>query len=518
MKIQPGLDADILIVGAGPAGATAACHLAGSGYHVILLDQRAFPRDKVCGDFVGPVALVELRRLGITGLDEYRRTNVIREAALYLDGRALIRHPIPEIDGLPANGRVIPRMVLDDMIFRCARRAGVDIREATRVTAVAPGDGGVDVTVRGPEGERTLRGKVVMGADGSGSIVARTVRGPTTPKKDRIVAVRAYFEDVSGPEDLADLYFTSRTFPGYYWLFPAGRGAANVGVGILRETFPPAEEHLRDLLAELVESDRTLRERLGSAALRGKVVGWPLPTYNPATPMVADSMMLLGDAAGLINPLNGEGIQYAMLSGRWAAETAGRCLRRGDVSRPALEAYAARVRREMRYDMALAGMIIELIRNRHLNPLWLHALEIITTRAKTDPEYARITGGVLAGLIPSSAALDPDIILRTVRQAAMSEGFSIARHAFRGPGHWSSAGRQSAAAVTGLAWQNLRRPGGLVTWGAGLVLSGIELAGQVGTQVASRLAGDGNAPGSGIEASGEAPTVRVRSYKVRSPE
>src|SRR5207247_1812006 len=150
---------------------------------------------------------------------------------------------------------------------------------------------------------RELRARLIVGADGSNSTVARVLRGVPAPSADRIIAMRAYYTGVRGPADRADLYFAAESFPGYYWLFPTGEDTANVGVGMVLETLPPVRDHLRDLLARLLERDHALRERLDGAILEGRILGWPLNTYNPDAPLVADGLLLVGDAAGLINSL-----------------------------------------------------------------------------------------------------------------------------------------------------------------------------------------------------------------------
>jgi geranylgeranyl reductase family protein len=516
VRLRQQTDADVIIAGAGPAGATAAATLAGAGFSVIALDSATFPRDKVCGDFVGPAALLELHKLGITQLGQYRKTNIIREATLYLDGKQLINHPIPEVPGMPAHGRVIPRQELDDLIYKSAVDAGATTLERTRITDYQTRDDGVHVNVVQSGEQRVLSCRLLLGADGIGSVVARGVRGGKPSRLDRIIAVRAYYEGVPGPADRAELYFTSGSFPGYYWLFPTSGGGANVGVGLLLETLPEVEAHPRDLLMQLVAKDPALKARLGSARLKGKVKGWPLVTYNHRTPLVADRVMLLGDAAGLINPLNGEGIQYAMQSGRWAAQTAALCLRRDDLSHDALEPYAERVAQALRYDMALAGMIVQLIRNRSLNPVWLHALKIITTRAKADPQYATTTGGVLAGLVEASAVLRPDILIGTARQAAFTEAFAVARHAVRGPKHWAQFGKSSAKHTASLVWENVRHPVALAQWGGGVASCAAELVSQVGANAMRQRKDDANEREAAPPSAAPPPTVRVRSYTSRS--
>ncbi|UOD27502.1 geranylgeranyl reductase family protein [Massilia violaceinigra] len=479
LKIAAARDGDVIIAGAGPAGAAAAAHLADAGFSVLLLDHQQFPRDKVCGDFVGPAALLELDNLGISGLPGYRQTNIIHEAALYLNGRHLITHTIPRVAGMPAHGRVIARKELDQWILERARAAGARVLENTRVQGFASDAGGVSVAVNGPAGPATLRAQALVGADGSSSVVARLLRGHTVPDRNRIIAMRAYMDGLPDTGNRCDLYFSDDTFPGYYWLFPTGPTSANVGIGMVRATLPRNEEHLRQLMLRLISSDPALRARLGDAQLRGPVTGWPLSTYDPALPCVGERVLLTGDAAGLINPLNGEGIQYAMLSGRWAAETLLAARARNDWSHASLLPYAQRVERELRFDMALARLIVQLIRNRHLTPVWLDALRIIVARARSDPAYADVTGGVLAGLVPARRVMGADILRKTALQALLSLAGMGARHLLRGRAHCVRLGLQTGTAAAGVALSMAANPRAALDWGLGVAGSALELGGGV---------------------------------------
>ena len=194
INIKQFYDCDALILGAGPAGAVAAFYLARAGYKVWLVDKQSFPRDKVCGDFVGPVGLLELSRLGITRETMFQQTNTIGSASLFLNGNELVSASIPALPGLPPYGRVIPRKLLDQWIFDAARNMGANVREGYRVTDIHQQDDAVVAVVEREKRVTQIRARVLIGADGSNSIVARKLRGYTPPDRDRIVAVRAYYE------------------------------------------------------------------------------------------------------------------------------------------------------------------------------------------------------------------------------------------------------------------------------------------------------------------------------------
>jgi len=206
-------------------------------------------------------------------------------------------------------------------------------------------------------------------------------------------------------------------------------------------------------------------------------------TYNHRLPIVADRLMLIGDAAGLINPLNGEGIQYALLSARWAAETVAPCLRDGDLSAQALAPFAARVECELGYEMALAQLMVQFITNRALTPVWLQSLKIINARARRDADYARIAAGIFAGLIPARDALSFKIVLGTIDEAIRSLAVQALSTTVAGPRGWARLSIDVAQVGFQLAYNAAANPSGFAEWMRGTMTYALELA--------SRAARDG---------------------------
>ncbi|HEX5878002.1 MAG TPA: geranylgeranyl reductase family protein [Actinomycetota bacterium] len=286
------------MVGAGPAGAAAALEARRlrPDATVALVDRAAFPRDKACGDGIGPHATDELAALGASGvLEGYPPIRGLR-----------LRSPSGlEVAGDPARpNHVVPRAVLDARLVEAATAAGAELRRAG-VRRLEQHDGMVVV-----DGE--LAARVVVGADGANSTVRRLLGAPPNPDRALAIAVRGYAPAPAGrPEQL--IAWVAEGWPAYVWSFPTGTGVANVGYGLLRSRFhgDRAELHrrLHDLLPEADPDPASLRAH-------------HLPFSSSRPPLGRGRVLLAGDAASLVNPLSGEGIYYALLSGRLAARAA----------------------------------------------------------------------------------------------------------------------------------------------------------------------------------------------------
>jgi geranylgeranyl reductase family protein len=292
---------DAVVVGAGPAGSIAALVLARGGARVALADKAAFPRDKACGDLIGPRGVQVLADLGLTVPDAGHGSDLL---AVGPSGR---RSRLPAFTGrsYPGHGIVVPRTAFDHALREAALDAGaVGVR--ARITAVEQGPAGTVSAVLASDGRR-LAGDVIIGADGALSPVAR-LAGMLDPEAALWgFAVRAY---VPGEVPLPLLVLLEsapwRIYPGYGWLFPGADGQANVGIGIGMG----GTRHSAPLRDDLDRFTALLRSRgdLRPATEPGPVTGGWLRMGGTGTPAAAGNVLLAGDAAGLINPLAAEAV------------------------------------------------------------------------------------------------------------------------------------------------------------------------------------------------------------------
>jgi geranylgeranyl reductase family protein len=299
-------------VGAGPGGSIAALVLARAGARVALVDKAAFPRDKACGDLVGPRGVRVLEELGVSVPDAGHG------ADLLVVGPSGNRSRLPAFAGrsYAGHGIVVPRLVFDDALRRAAIASGAQPVRA-RISAVEQDPGGPVRALIAGDGSR-FAADVIIAADGALSPVARLAGMLDSGAALWGFAIRAYVP-AEVPLPLLVLLDAERRriFPGYGWLFPGADGAANVGIGVgLGHQRQQAQ--LRGELDRFCSMLRAAGDLAGDAQ-PGSVIGGWLRMGGAGTPPAAGNVLLVGDAAGLVNPLQGEGIAPAMVSARLAA-------------------------------------------------------------------------------------------------------------------------------------------------------------------------------------------------------
>jgi geranylgeranyl reductase family protein len=290
---------DVAVVGAGPAGSTAAIAAlrANPAARVLMLDAADFPRDKVCGDGVAPHALDILAGLGVNVADLTTGTAPVH------DLRLTSPRGVTAARRFARPAAVVPRALLDARLVHVARSMGAELRRH-RVRALTSVGDGVDI-------DGVVHARTVIGADGAESVVRRQCGARSAPAGTTAIALRGYTSAEPWPAGEQRLVMTSAHWPAYAWVFPVGDGTANVGYGELIRADPPTRAQLTERLHELLPDCPPMTLR-----------GHRLP-LSPGRPDVGHGRVLLaGDAASLINPLTGEGIYYAVLSGSLAGTAA----------------------------------------------------------------------------------------------------------------------------------------------------------------------------------------------------
>jgi menaquinone-9 beta-reductase len=366
-------DADVIVVGAGPSGSSAAYWLATAGLDVAVLEKTTFPREKVCGDGLTPRgtrALVEM------GIDVSERNGWLHNRGLRVIGGGQRLHlDWPELTSFPPFGLVRPRADLDAMLANQAVKAGARLYEQTSATEPLLDGSGRVVGVQGRTAGKkpvSFRAPLVLTCEGVSGKLAQHLGVHRNDKRPLGVAVRRYYTSPKTNDDYLESWLElwdgkpndSALLPGYGWIFGMGDGTVNAGLGVLNSSAGFQKTDYRGMLTTWLDNtpeEWGLREQNATGPTRGAA----LPMGFNRTPHYTRGLLLVGDAGGSVNPFNGEGIPYAMESGKFAAEAAVQALARpeGPSRERALEAYPDRMAAEWGAYYRLGAAFVRLIGN-----------------------------------------------------------------------------------------------------------------------------------------------------------
>ncbi|MBC5824012.1 MAG: geranylgeranyl reductase family protein [Candidatus Eremiobacteraeota bacterium] len=392
---------DVIVAGGGPAGSAAAYVLAKAGADVTILERARFPRDKSCGDGITPHAIRILEDMGLAFESfEGRATKTFGGLISGPGGGTFCAKPPPGADGEPQASWVVPRRILDAALVRAAQRAGAKLREGTIVSSVIF-DKGIAAGVEARDGNAAerVRARVVIGADGAHSAVARSLGIGDNSPRNLGYALRGYYENVEGlTDDLEIHYYEKELLPGYGWVFPVGPSRANVGVGIYIGELRRSGRHLRDILEGFLASVPAVAARFAGARQCGHTTGWPLPVSSANRRTVFDGAMLTGDAASLVDPLTGEGIYTALVSGRSAGRAALHALRTGNALRGALQSHEREWKSIAGGYLSSGRILKNLAKSARL-------FDLVVERAAANPYYASRAIGYGLGTLDRRRAL-----------------------------------------------------------------------------------------------------------------
>lgn len=330
---------DVIIVGAGPAGIIAAIQLAKQDLNICLLEKSTFPRDKICGDALSVDVLNQLEKIDLNFAKRFELliqktpssgVKIVAPNQQFLD--------IPfYYKGDKKFGYICKRMDFDNFLFQELKQFNnITVVENCKVKDIVINDNEVIVSVDSKlKNQNTkFKSKIIIGADGAQSIVNKKTIQNKVNHKHYSAGLRVYYKNVTNfhEENFIELHFFKDILPGYLWIFPLPNNEANVGIGMLSSYVSKKKVNLKKTLQRLIKKDPNLKERFKNAEALEKVKGFGLPLGAKKRKISDNRVLLLGDAAGLIDPFSGEGIGNAIRSGRVAAEQVKKCFKNNDFS------------------------------------------------------------------------------------------------------------------------------------------------------------------------------------------
>jgi len=398
---------DVIIVGAGPAGSTAALYAHRLGLNCILLDKAVFPRDKICGDALSGKSVRLMRELNLLeGVEKLEGSEINRitfgspshsQFDVHLKGN--------KNNDYITKGYVVPRKIFDNFLFKKAdelteTRQGFTVNDIIYQNDNISGVKGTNIEGK----EEILNAPIIMGCDGANSIIARKLGLYEMDMENTAVAIRCYYEGVEGLSNQIELHYVSEVKPGYFWLFPAGNGKANIGIGLSKNDAKKEDRTLRQIMDEIVQSDY-FRSRFGNARPLEKPVGWNLPLGRIQRKNHGNGFMLLGDAAGLVDPFTGEGIGNAMVAAKHAMQVASKAKNHKDYSERSFSEYDQLLWDDIGGELRTSTKLQSLARSSFL-------LNFVINRAARNEEVQSIISGMLSHEIPKDELSSPMFYLK----------------------------------------------------------------------------------------------------------
>jgi geranylgeranyl reductase family protein len=371
---------DLVVVGAGPGGSATAYYAAKAGLKTLLLDRQEFPRDKPCGDGLMPHATSEISHMGLGDWLDEPHHGKFSGFSMYTRSAYLRQAVPPTLNG--PHGYVVKREETDAKLLERAVIMGAEFRSKTRATELIRSAAGEVTGVSAKNGAQDLRfeAPLVVAADGVGGFA-----GDSMKKHQNAVARRRYYRGVDGPnkEDLQ--VFVTKDMnehgAGYGWVFYLGDGRANVGAGVSTKTLARTGRNLKDFFNRFLEEPQ-LAAWLESAEPEGPAKSWSLKMGMWGARRYARGIMMVGDAGSMVHPISGEGVGYAIESGRLAATWAHEAHARRDFSASVLCGYERQLRHQRAREHLSGHALVNLIPN-------LGMLEPVFRACEKDPEARR---------------------------------------------------------------------------------------------------------------------------------
>jgi geranylgeranyl reductase family protein len=388
---------DITIIGAGPAGATAALSLSGLGQSCLVFDKNQFPREKICGDGLSGKVISTLNRIDpgfVAALDQSGLAT----------GSHAVRFFSPDLDMMELSfnsekssvpkGFICKRIDFDNFLLEKAHNEpGIRFIGGIRINRLKRENGVVLIEDTG--GRQVAETSLVLFAAGADRRLVRQLDPGYPEPSEEGIGVRGYFENVAGSDGrfAIELHFLKELLPWYLWIFPFADGSVNAGLALPGKLAAKKKLSLKELLFQLIDSYPHLKKRFENARLRGKLAAGRLPVFTGPTRVSGNNYLLLGDAARLIDPFTGEGIGNAMISGQLAAGVAARCLEKRDFSAAGTIIYQDLINEKLVPELQSGLRLQKLARRKYL-------LNLVIGKASRDEK----TRDMIAEMLYSTKA------------------------------------------------------------------------------------------------------------------
>ena len=332
---------DVAIIGAGPAGCSCALTLKDAGLRVLLLDKASFPRDKICGDAIPGRAVKILRNIAPqfeSAFKQFPGKLITKKTTLYYKGKELTFDWVQE-------AYTCTRMEFDNFLFDLVKEnTNTDVLLNSKADRIIYNEDSISITLKGTN--VTISTNILIGADGAQSVVAKQLTNKILDKNHYVGSVRAYYHNIAECDtDTTHIYFDKKFLPSYLWVFPLPGNKANVGFGMLSSEIASKKADIKKIFYEFIGFDPVLKRKFVNANPVSELQGFGLPLGSKTGTLSGKRFMIIGDAASLIDPISGDGIGNAMISGKLAAEQAISCFRNKNFTADFIGRYDASVLR-----------------------------------------------------------------------------------------------------------------------------------------------------------------------------
>jgi geranylgeranyl reductase family protein len=357
-----------VIVGAGPAGATASAFLCRDNVPHLIVDKAVFPRDKICGDALSGKVFPVLKKLDpdiisriSADTTHFLGSNGIRFAAPNGNHIDIPFGKNPELRTYPP-GFISRRMDFDHLLTTLISPKVADFRQGHELIRAERRDGGWLLHMEGGGSRYTVVADLVIGAEGDRSLLSKASGCANRNPEHYCAGIRAYYRGVTNfhPQNFIELHFIPELLPGYLWVFPLPGGMANVGAGMLSSVISRKRINLKQSMLDALQNHKTLRDRFSNATMESAIAGWGLPLGSRKRKISSGHLLLTGDAASMIDPFTGEGISNAMYCGMTAASVAGLAVKQRNYTAEFLNQYDEQVYRRLWNELKLSHTLQKL--------------------------------------------------------------------------------------------------------------------------------------------------------------